>query len=205
MTDERRRVPVSPARPRGGGRAVATAVLVCAAVGAVGCTADGSAPGRARPSPVTPPATPPVTPPAAPSAGGARGADAVERLAVLEDERRARLGVFALDTGTGAVVAYRAGERFPHASTIKALIAGAVLQDVTPSGLTRRVQYTQRDLVAHSPVTELHVRDGLTVRELIDAAVTVSDNTASNLLLDLLGGPAALDAALAQDAGDHVT
>ena len=45
----------------------------------------------------------------------------------------------------------------------------------------------------------------MTVREVIDAAITVGDNTAGNLLFDLVGGPAALDAALEKDAGDDVT
>lgn len=54
-------------------------------------------------------------------------------------------------------------------------------------------------------MTELHVEDGLSVRQVIDAAITVSDNTAGNLLFDLLGGPGALDDALVADVGDETT
>ena len=67
------------------------------------------------------------------------------------------------------------------------------------------MRWTEADLVEYSPVVELRVEDGLTVRQVIDAAITVSDNTAGNLLFGLVGGPAALDAALADDVGDRTT
>ena len=44
----------------------------------------------------------------------------------------------------------------------------------------------------------------MTLRELCDAAVRHSDNTAANLLLDLVGGPKGLDAIL-EELGDDVT
>jgi beta-lactamase class A len=46
--------------------------------------------------------------------------------------------------------------------------------------------------VDYSPVTGEHVADGLTVAQLCHAAITLSDNTAGNLLLRLVGGPAGL-------------
>ena len=55
-----------------------------------------------------------------------------------------------------------------------------------------------------APITEQHVETGLTLRELADAAVRYSDNTAANLLFEHLGGPAALDSAL-EAVGDTVT
>jgi beta-lactamase class A len=58
--------------------------------------------------------------------------------------------------------------------------------------LERRVSYSKADLITYSPVTEKHVEKGLTVAELCDAAVTLSDNTAGNLLLDSFGGPKGL-------------
>jgi len=132
-------------------------------------------------------------------------ADLEHRFAQLESEHQARLGVHAVDTGTGVEVSFRGDERFAYASTIKALAAGAVLDDLGPNDLSRRLFFTEEELVDYSPVTELHVEDGLSIREVIDAAITVSDNTAGNLLFDLLGGPPALDAALLEDAGDDVT
>jgi beta-lactamase class A len=58
--------------------------------------------------------------------------------------------------------------------------------------------------VAYSPITEPHAGKGMTLRELCDAAVRYSDNTAGNLLLKRLGGPAGFARAL-RDLGDRVT
>jgi beta-lactamase class A len=176
-------------------RVAAAAALSAVALALAACAADGSAPGATDLLDSTPPRASSSTGPA----------DLERRLAQLESEHRARLGVHAVDTGTGVAVSYRGDERFAYASTIKALAAGAVLADLGPSDLSRRLFFTEEELVDYSPVTELHVEDGLTVREVIDAAITVSDNTAGNLLVDLVGGPSALDTALLEDAGDDVT
>ncbi|WAP59638.1 class A beta-lactamase [Streptomyces sp. S465] len=121
----------------------------------------------------------------------------------LERAYDARLGVYAIDTGTGREVAYRDGERFAYASTFKALAAGAVLRKYSLSGLDRVIRYSQDDLLDYAPVTEKHVKTGMTLGALCDAAVRYSDNTAANLLLDALGGPKALDATL-EKLGDDV-
>jgi beta-lactamase class A len=122
----------------------------------------------------------------------------------LEAEFDARLGVYAVDTGTGRTVEHRADERFAYASTFKALAAAAVLDATSTAELDQVVRYTRADLVMHSPITEQHVGQGMTLRELGDAAVRYSDNTAANLLLARLGGPAGFERAL-RDLGDQVT
>ncbi|MFJ9757695.1 class A beta-lactamase [Streptomyces sp. NPDC101149] len=122
----------------------------------------------------------------------------------LEREYDARLGVWALDTGSGRNVSWRSGERFAYASTYKALAAGAVLRQESADRLDQVVTYSKGDLVSYSPVTSEHVDTGMTVRELCDAAVRYSDNTAGNLLLRQLGGPARLDRELAR-LGDRTT
>ena len=202
MTSEVQHPAAGPARRRTGAGTATAAVLVSVTVSAMACgsnetrsSGDAAASASHEGSDGVPSLRSPI--------GGDRRP--VAALAALEETHQARLGVFGFDTGTGVQVSYRADERFPYASTIKALAAGAVLEDLTNRELARRVHYAEADLVEHSPVTELHVEDGLTVRQLIDAAITVSDNTAANLLFDLLGGPAALDAALAEDTGDEVT
>lgn len=132
----------------------------------------------------------------------ARGAGLA--FAALEKEYAARLGVYAVDTGTGRTVAHRDGERFAYASTFKALAAGAVLREHGLGGLERVVTYRREDLVDHSPVTEKHVATGMSLGDLCDAAVRFSDNTAGNLLFDAVGGPRKLQAVLAE-LGDGVT
>lgn len=124
--------------------------------------------------------------------------------AALESTFDARLGVYAIDTGSGREITYRADERFAYASTFKALAAAAVLQQTDLADLDRVVTYTSDDLITYSPVTELHVEEGMTLGDIVEAAVRFSDNTAGNLMLDELDGPAGFTAALAA-IGDDVT
>ena len=49
-------------------------------------------------------------------------------------------------------------------------------------------------MLSYAPVTKTHVGGDLSIAELCEAAVTVSDNTAANLLVATLGGPAAVTA-----------
>jgi beta-lactamase class A len=132
------------------------------------------------------------------------GADVRSRFAAIERRRGARLGVMAIDTGSGETLGYRADERFALASTVKVPLAAVVLDRLSGRDLEQRLFWTDVDLVAHSPVTELFVEDGMTVRQLLDAALTLSDNTATNLLFDLVGGPGTVDDRLAE-LGDSVT
>ncbi|WP_299956336.1 class A beta-lactamase [uncultured Modestobacter sp.] len=122
----------------------------------------------------------------------------------LETEFGARLGVYALDTGSGRVVEHRADERFAFASTHKALSVAALLDATTDADLDEVVRWTAADLVTYSPVTEPRTGTGLPLREVAAAAVQHSDNTAANLVFDRIGGPAGLEQAL-RDLGDDVT
>ncbi|WP_426623209.1 class A beta-lactamase [Leifsonia sp. McL0607] len=142
---------------------------------------------------------------ATPSAPADALASAAQKeFTALESEHDARVGVYAIDTGTGKQIAYRADARFGYASTYKALAAAAVLADPPAGGLDTPVAYTSDQLVTYSPITEQHIATGMTLREIADAAVRYSDNTAGNLLFDALGGPAGFQSAL-QKIGDTVT
>jgi beta-lactamase class A len=131
-------------------------------------------------------------------------AQADETFAGLERRFHARLGVYALDTGTGDAVAYNADERFAYCSTYKALATGMLLQHDTSAQLGEVVHYTAGDLVEWSPVTSRHVRTGMTLRAVMAAALDYSDNTAANLLLNQLGGPRGLGQTLRR-LGDDTT
>ena len=125
----------------------------------------------------------------------------------IESRVGGRLGVAVLDTATGALAGHRLDERFPMCSTFKCLAAAQVLArvDAGQERLDRRVVVTRESLLEWSPVTGKHVGGaGMTVAELCEAAVTVSDNPAANLLLASLGGPAGLTAFLRR-IGDGVT
>ncbi|MEU1397073.1 class A beta-lactamase [Micromonospora zamorensis] len=122
----------------------------------------------------------------------------------LEQTFQTRLGIYAVDTGTGRTVEHRPDERFAYASTWKALAAAEVLDGTTDAELDRVVRYSAQDLVSHAPITEKHVAEGMSLRALADAAVRYSDNTAGNLLLRHLGGPQGLEKEL-RGIGDTVT
>ncbi|WP_229266628.1 class A beta-lactamase [Leptospira sp. severe_002] len=112
-------------------------------------------------------------------------------LARIARESGGRLGVAVLDTGSGARAGLRADDRFPMCSTFKFLAAAAVLKrvDEGKEKLDRHFAYTKKDFVAYSPVTKERVAQGMTLADLCEAAVTLSDNTAANLILTALGGP----------------
>lgn len=124
----------------------------------------------------------------------------------IEAAAGARLGVGILDTASGRRVAYRADERFPMCSTFKFLAAALVLQRVDRGleSLDRPVAIDAARLVTYSPATGSHVGGHMTMGALCEAAVTLSDNTAANLMLECFGGPAGLTR-FARSLGDDVT
>lgn len=128
-------------------------------------------------------------------------------LAAAEKAVGGRLGVGILDTGSGRVVGQRLDERFAMCSTFKLALAAMVLREADAGRLSldERIVFTKADLLSYAPVTSEHLAEGhMTVAALAEAAQTTSDNTAANLLLRRLGGPARFTARL-RDAGDTVT
>jgi beta-lactamase class A len=128
----------------------------------------------------------------------------LRELDALERRHGGRLGV-AILSGTNGV-GRRDDERYALCSTFKFLAAAFVLLrvDRRQESLTRRVVYSKDDLVTYSPTTEKHVGSGLTIGEICEAAMVLSDNTAGNLLLDSFGGPAGLTSFM-RSLGDTVT
>jgi beta-lactamase class A len=129
------------------------------------------------------------------------------RLRDLEKTSRGRLGVAILDVTTGTLDGHRSGERFPMCSTFKVLAAAAALARVDRGmeRLDRRIPFGEKDLLEYAPVARARVADGaMSLADLCDAAVTVSDNTAANLILAAIGGPAGLTAYL-RSLGDRMT
>ena len=150
-----------------------------------------------------------------PRAFGARAAPSAEerlnlankRLAEIEAREGGRLGVFVRDTGTGATIEHRADERFPMCSTFKLLAAAATLKRVDEGAerLDRRIAYGPSDLLDYAPVAKAHVAEGgMTLADLCAAAIDWSDNTAANLVLQAIGGPAGFTQ-FARSLGDNVT
>lgn len=133
--------------------------------------------------------------------------DTVSALRELERRNGGRLGVAMLDTASGRRVAYRGDERFPMCSTFKFLAAALVLArvDRAEERLDRRIVFSERELVTYSPATKEHAGPaGMAIETICAAAMTLSDNTAGNLMLASFGGPEGLTAFL-RGLGDPVT
>ena len=133
--------------------------------------------------------------------------DFANRILFIEQRTGARMGVAALDPGSGKCLDYRSEERFPMCSTFKFLAAAAVLKrvDTGRERLDRFITYGANDILEYAPVTKAHLKDGgMTLGTLCAAAIEQSDNTAGNLLLDAIGGPAGLTK-FVRGIGDEMT
>jgi beta-lactamase class A len=137
----------------------------------------------------------------------ARAAGLSDELARIEAASGGRLGVAVFDTESGLQVAHRGAERFPMCSTFKVLAASALLGNVDAGreSLSRRIRFEARDLVAYSPITQSQVGGpGMSLTDICRAALNHSDNTAGNMMLKSIGGPAAVTS-YARSVGDGVT
>lgn len=130
-----------------------------------------------------------------------------DRLTRLEAATGGRLGVSAVNLGSGKTLVHRGNERFAFCSTFKWLLGALVLAKVDAGTelLTTQLSFGPDDILSHSPVLSPAVNRGtMSLAELCEATITTSDNAAANLLIKHLGGPAALTAQL-REFGDEVT
>ncbi|WP_158088254.1 class A beta-lactamase [Kocuria massiliensis] len=132
--------------------------------------------------------------------------DAAQKLRDLETRLDGRIGVHAINTGTQVRFGYRSTERFLFCSVGKVLAVSAILHRAASDStlLTRHIPIAADDILAYAPVTSQHVGGSMSVEDLCHAAITVSDNTAANLLVEVCGGPSAVTE-FVRGAGDVVT
>jgi beta-lactamase class A len=144
----------------------------------------------------------------APAAALAEEQDALAAACrAIEARHGGRLGAAILDGARDMPLTWRGGERFPICSTYKLLAAAGVLARVDrgAESLDRRVVFGRQALVTYSPATGPQAGPpGMTLAAICEAAITLSDNTAGNLLLEAQGGPAGLTAWL-RGIGDAET
>lgn len=129
-----------------------------------------------------------------------------QAMAALEARLGGLAGLSALDLASGRTLSWRGGERFAMCSSFKWILAAAVQKEVEEGRLTsgQVIRYSAKALLSHSPRTEAHLKDGMTVDDLCAAVVEVSDNGGANLLLERVGGPKGLTRFL-RETGDTVT
>ncbi len=124
----------------------------------------------------------------------------------------ARFGWWRLDLGSGARTGVNSTLRLPMCSSFKWLLAACVLWrvDAGRERLDTQVSFGPGDINAYAPTARaaLSAAGGgeaqMSVAAMCEAAVELSDNTAADLLLARVGGPAGLTAWL-RAHGDGVT
>lgn len=129
-----------------------------------------------------------------------------DQLAELERRDNVLIGLYASNLDSGRRITHRADQMFAMCSTFKGYAAARVLQMAERGeiSLDNRVFVDADALVPNSPVTETRAGAEMTLAELCQAALQRSDNTAANLLLKTIGGPAAVTA-FARSVGDERT
>ncbi len=124
----------------------------------------------------------------------------------IERDLDARIGLVIHDSGSDWSISHRADERFLMASTIKTMLCGAVLNlvDAGDIDLAEPLVIRAEDILDYAPVTETMVGNTMTVGALCHAALDMSDNTATNLLIDRIGGPPSVTTFL-REIGDPIS
>jgi beta-lactamase class A len=106
------------------------------------------------------------------------------------------VGVLARHLETGLTLSMNDSEAFPMASTFKVAVAGAVLDKVDHGqlALDQLIAVDPKHVLSSEGIAEIFHFPGVSVsvRNLIESMLTRSDNTATNVLTELAGGPAAI-------------
>ncbi|MEG4986191.1 serine hydrolase [Microcoleus sp. BR0-C5] len=114
----------------------------------------------------------------------------------IEQYRSLSAGMFFLDLDTGNYLDIKGDRVFPAASTIKLPILIAFYQDVDAGKVSLDETLVMKsDLVASGSGTMQDEPDGtrFSIRETVDKMITISDNTATNMIIERLGGIAKLN------------
>jgi beta-lactamase class A len=121
---------------------------------------------------------------------------AAAAVAAVAGRASGTVGLAARHLGTGETLDWNAGERFSTASLIKAPVHAAVLRRARAGqfSLGDEVEVREADHAGGSGVlAELSPGLRCTVSDLCTLMIVVSDNTATNMLIDLCGGVAAVN------------
>lgn len=123
--------------------------------------------------------------------------------AIADRARPAVLGVGVMNLESGEVWAFNSERTFPLQGVAKLPLAAAVLAEVDAGRLTldQTIAIEEKDISPPpSPVADgWPARRDYTVRELLVATVSRSDNTAADVLMKAIGGPGAVTGWLAQE------
>lgn len=120
----------------------------------------------------------------------------------LEASSGGLMGLSAIHLQDGRTVSYRDSESFPMASTFKIALAMCILQliDHEKVALDQMVEISA-DLLVPPPLIEpyfRHIGLAISVANLLDIMMVTSDNSATDALLKLVGGPDYVSQAIAK-------
>jgi beta-lactamase class A len=119
------------------------------------------------------------------------------QVATLADAAQGRIGVAAFDLTTGRSVSVLGNQPFPMASTAKIAIVATFLDGVDQGRFRLTDQYPLMIPVPSKkfdgPVAPVRAGAMLSAENLIELALTRSDNHATDALLAVVGGPQAVN------------
>ncbi|MHA6722001.1 class A beta-lactamase [Sphingomonas sp. RS2018] len=119
-----------------------------------------------------------------------------ERVSAAAQAPIGSVGVAAVDLDSGAALSVNVDRRFPMASAVKVAIAATWLDGVDRGRWSLRTMYPLDEAmrVRSDGITDTlpHAGVALSGANLVELSLTVSDNTATDMLLKAVGGPAAV-------------
>ncbi|WP_286235148.1 class A beta-lactamase [Thalassotalea sediminis] len=130
----------------------------------------------------------------------------IDSIKTQEQRLKANIGVAVYDIDKDKLWHYNGDTRFPFMSTFKVLACAKLLADVNNGvqSLDTKTVITKDSLIYWSPITKHMIGEKMSLKQACSATMTMSDNTAANIILDGINGPAALTAFL-RSIGDDVS
>lgn len=107
----------------------------------------------------------------------------------IEAKYGGKIGLYSINRNNWHNFSHHSSFYFPICSTYKFLVVGAILkQSMTNENLLEEeVKIPEHEIVEHSPITKKHASKEMTIKQLCKASIK-GDNTATNLLINKLGG-----------------
>ncbi len=122
-----------------------------------------------------------------------------EKLLEITNNFSGTIGFGAVRLEDGFTLSHNASETFPAASVIKLHLLIAALQQVQAGRLKlgQRIPLPAEEIVAGSGLLQkLQIGALLTLQDYLTLMIIVSDNTATNMVIDILGGRESINARL---------
>ena len=130
----------------------------------------------------------------------------IEKIKEKENQLGARFGVSIYDVSKDELWNYHGDSRFPLMSTFKTLACAKLLADVEKGvqSFDTTTVITEDSIIAWSPITEKLIGEKISLKEACSAAMIMSDNTATNIVLNGINGPKSLTHFM-RSIGDDIT